>query len=150
MEAGMVIWVWGVRRPKYLTIYYKSTRSLQGNMRICQGNFREFSGKKSCQSSGILLALPLVQLYGAGTVWSVLQLVSHIYSTWWRHQMEAFSALLAICAGNSPHKGQWRGALIFSLIFVWINGWVNNHEAGDFRRYRAHYDVSVMNKPTCC
>ena len=45
---------------------------------------------------------------------------------------------------NSPQKGQWRGALIFSLICVWINGRVNNREAGDLRRYRAHYDVSVM------
>ena len=27
---------------------------------------------------------------------------------------------------NSPHKGQWRGALIFSLICARINGWVNN------------------------
>ena len=45
---------------------------------------------------------------------------------------------------NSPHKGHWRGALTFSLICVWINGWVNNREAGDLRRYRAHYDVSVM------
>ena len=41
---------------------------------------------------------------------------------------------------NSPHKGQWRGA----LICVWINDWVNNREAGDLRRYRAHYDVIVM------
>ena len=63
--------------------------------------------------------------------------------------METFSALLAICAGNSPvpgeipHKGQWRGALMFSLICVWINGKVNIHEAGDLRRYRAHYDVTV-------
>ena len=71
---------------------------------------------------------------------------------WWRHQMETFSALLAICAGispvpvNSPHKGQWRGALMFSLICVWINGWVNNSEAGDLRRYRAHYDVTVMGR----
>ena len=32
---------------------------------------------------------------------------------------------------NSPHKGQWRGALMFSLICAWINGWVNNREAGD-------------------
>ena len=54
---------------------------------------------------------------------------------WWRHQMEAFSTLLAICAGNSPipvnspHKGQWRGALMFTLICVWINGWVNNVDA---------------------
>ena len=44
---------------------------------------------------------------------------------------------------NSPHKGQWRGAL-FSLICAQINGWVNNRKAGDLRRHRAHYDVTVM------
>ena len=43
-----------------------------------------------------------------------------------------------------PHKGQWRGALVFSLICVWINGWINNREAGDLIRHRAHYDVIVM------
>ena len=74
--------------------------------------------------------------------------------TWWCHQMETFSAWLAICAGNSPvpgefpanspHKGQWRGALMFCLIRVWINSWVNNCEAGDLRRYLAHCDVIVM------
>ena len=70
--------------------------------------------------------------------------------SWWRHQMETFSALLAILRGihrspmNSPHKGQWRGALMFSLTCVWINGWVNNREAGDLGRHRAHYDVTVM------
>ena len=64
--------------------------------------------------------------------------------------MEPFSALLAICAGNSPvrgefpNKGQWRRALMFSLICAWINSWVNNREAGDLRRHRAHYDVIVM------
>ena len=47
-------------------------------------------------------------------------------------------------AVNSPHKGQWRGALVFPLICVWINGWVNNRKTGDLRRYRAHYDVIVM------
>ena len=45
---------------------------------------------------------------------------------------------------NSPHKGQWRGASMFSLICVWINDWVNNREAGDLRRHLDHYDVSVM------
>ena len=42
---------------------------------------------------------------------------------------------------NSPHNGQWRGALMFSLICAWIIGWVNNREAGDLRRHRAHYVV---------
>ena len=45
---------------------------------------------------------------------------------------------------NSPHKDQWRAALMFSLICIWINGWVNYREAGDLRRHRAHYDVIVM------
>ena len=48
---------------------------------------------------------------------------------------------------NSPHKGQWRGALMSSLICDWINSWVNNREAGDLRRYMAHYDVIVMTRP---
>ena len=44
----------------------------------------------------------------------------------------------------SPHKGQRRGALMFSLICAGINGWVNNRKAGDLRRHRVHYDVTVM------
>ena len=32
---------------------------------------------------------------------------------------------------NYPHKGQWCWVLMFSLIYAWINGWVNNREAGD-------------------
>ena len=44
----------------------------------------------------------------------------------------------------APHKGQWRGALMFTLIYAWINDWVNNREAGDLRRQHGHYDVIVM------
>ena len=63
-----------------------------------------------------------------------------------------FRATGPLC-GNSPvpvnslDTGQWRGALMFSLICVWINGWVNNREAGDLRRHRGHYDVNVMFSP---
>ena len=55
-----------------------------------------------------------------------------------------------VTAGNSPVTGefpsqrQWRGALMFSLIYAWTNGWVNNQDACDLRRHRAHYDVTVM------
>ena len=45
---------------------------------------------------------------------------------------------------NSPHKGQWRGGLMFSLICAWIHGWVNNRDIGHLGRHRAHYDVIVM------
>ena len=40
------------------------------------------------------------------------------------------------------HSG--RGAMMFSLICAWINGWVNSREAGDLRRNRAHHDFTVM------
>ena len=40
---------------------------------------------------------------------------------------------------NSPHKGQWRGALIL-FICAWLNGWVNIREAGEVRRNRFHDD----------
>ena len=71
---------------------------------------------------------------------------------WWRHQMEIFSALLAICTGNSPVTGGFPAQrtvtrnfdVSSSLICAWINGWVNNGEAGDLRRYRAHCNVIVM------
>ena len=46
--------------------------------------------------------------------------------------------------GNYPYKGQWRGALMFSLIFAWTNSCANNRNAGCLRRHRTHYDVTVM------
>ena len=53
---------------------------------------------------------------------------------------------------NSPHKTQWRGALMFSLICAWINGSVNNCKAGGLGCHRAHYDFIVMDKeiPDLC
>ena len=45
---------------------------------------------------------------------------------------------------NSPHKGQWRGSLIFSLICVWANPSANHRDAADLRGHRAHYDVTIM------
>ena len=33
--------------------------------------------------------------------------ILHIILSWWRHQMETFSALLVICAGNSPVTGEF-------------------------------------------
>ena len=65
----------------------------------------------------------------------------------WKH-----SALLTLCVRNSlvtgefPHTGQWRRALMFSLIYAWINSWVNNREADNLRCHRAHYDVNEMMK----
>ena len=65
--------------------------------------------------------------------------------TWWGHQMETLSTLLSLCAGNTPHKGRWPGALMYSLICTRTNGWVNTRDDGDLTRHRAHYEVTVMN-----
>ena len=64
----------------------------------------------------------------------------------WKHFLRYWPFVRGIHQSpvNSPHKGQWRGALMFSMICVWIYGWVNNREADDLRRYCAHYDVTVM------
>ena len=53
---------------------------------------------------------------------------------------------------NSPHKDQWRGALMLPSICAWINDWANNREADDLRRHRAHYDftVTMMVRNTTC
>ena len=45
---------------------------------------------------------------------------------------------------NSPHKGQWRGTLMLSLISAWTNGWLNNRDAGDLRRQCDHYDITIV------
>ena len=49
---------------------------------------------------------------------------------------------------DSPHKDQWRGTVMCSLICAWANRWANNRDAGDLRTHRAHDDVTVMQAVT--
>ena len=64
--------------------------------------------------------------------------------------METFSALLVLCAGNSAVTGEFPSqrsatrSFAVSLICAWRKSWVNNRDAGDLRRHRAHYDVTVI------
>ena len=97
---------------------------------------------------------PLTAIYEA----SLASSQRHQYSaftvgvmySWWHHQMETFSALLAICAGNSPVTGEFpvqrpvKQSFDVFFICAWMNDWLNNREAGDLRRYRVHCDVTVM------
>ena len=61
-------------------------------------------------------------------------IISHqtLQNTWWRHKWKHFPRYWPFVRG------------IFSLSWAWINGWVSNREAGDLRRHRTHYDVTVM------
>ena len=62
----------------------------------------------------------------------------------WKHFPRYWPLLRGInqCLVDSPKKGQWRGALMFSSICTWTSGWTNNRDAGDFRHHR--HDVTVM------
>ena len=78
-------------------------------------------------------------------------LITFVLFRRWRHQMNTLSLLLAHCEGNIPlTKGQWCGAFMFSLICTWTNRWENTRDAGDLRRHRAHYDVTVMRCMNTC
>ena len=81
-------------------------------------------------------------------IWSIF--LSGYSLSWWRHQMETFPRYWTFVRGihqspaTSPHKGQWRGALVLSLICAWTNSWVNDRDTGDLWRHRAYYDVIVI------
>ena len=72
---------------------------------------------------------------------------------WWRHQMEAFSALLAICAGNSPVPGEFHAqrpvTRSFDVFFdLRLNKRLGKQSWGWwFWRHLAHYDVNVIALP---
>ena len=87
-------------------------------------------------------------IYACAYAWGLCPAVvfTHDDVIKWKHFPRYWPFVRGIHRGpvNSPHKGQWRGALMYSLICAWINGWVNNGEAGDLRRHCAHYDVIVM------
>ena len=89
-----------------------------------------------------------IVLYLAALCWTSIGLPHHDVIKW-EHVPRYWPFLRGIHRSpvNSPHKCQWRRALMFSLICAWINGWVNNRKAGYLRRNRAHYDITV--KPLC-
>ena len=71
------------------------------------------------------------------TIWEDADIFSHSNGN-------IFRVTGHLCGEFTGDKGQWRGALMLSLICARINQWVNNGEAGDLTRRRAHCDVIVM------
>ena len=85
---------------------------------------------------------PLPNVSESVSLYSLWRHLCHDDVIKWKHFPRYWSFVRSPV--NSPHKGQWRGDMMFSLICAWINGWVNNRGAGDLRRNRAHYDVTAM------
>ena len=97
--------------------------------------YMERLNSDSCACSHILTTMP----FG-------LFIPLHYDVIKWKHFPRNWSFVRGIHRSpvNSPHTGQWRGVSMFSVIYAWINGWVNRGGAGDLRCYRAHYDDIVM------
>ena len=74
------------------------------------------------------------------------KMIRHDDVTKWKHFPRYWPFLRGIHRWpvNSPHKGQWRWALMFCLICIWINRWVKNRKVGDLRCHHVHYDVTAM------
>ena len=90
--------------------------------------------------------IPLTMRQWCGKCGHVMMVHAHDDVMKWKHFLHNWALVRGIHRSpvNSPHKGQWRGALRFSLICARTNGWVNNQDFGDLRRHHAHYDVTVM------
>ena len=112
---------------------------------IQQAIFRNGLYKAWLASSGCRLN-SVTELLEYVDSWSIRWLLVHDDVIKWKHFPRYWPFVRGIHRSpvNSPHKGQWRGALMFSLICAQINGWINNGEAGDLRPNHAHYDVTVM------
>ena len=106
---------------------------------VCRGHSKMYLRNENIRSTG---PISLSKYMSTRVQWTIY----HDDVIKWKHFPRYWPFLRGIHRStvNSPHKGQWRGALMFSLICVWINGWVTNREAGDLRHYRGHYDVTVM------
>ena len=70
----------------------------------------------------------------------------------WKHFLRYWPFVRGIHRSpvNSPQNVQWRRTLMFSLIWAWINRWVNNCTAGDLRRSLSIHDVIVMEALQSC
>ena len=120
------------------------------------------SETNDCDGDTVTWPTALLVCINSYTLWYQLQscwLHGQIDNTWlhhddvikWKYFPRYWPFVLRINRSpvNSPHKGQWRGTLMFSLICAWIYDWVNNGEAGDLRRYRAHSGVIAMIHHNC-
>ena len=64
--------------------------------------------------------------------------------SWWRYRMETYLRYWPFVLGIHRYRQipRTKTSDVF-FICTWINGWVTNRKAGDLRRHRAHYDVTV-------
>ena len=109
---------------------------------VCKEIYHSFETKTSLYKPYWSRFYVLIILFAVHKKYANFHSLSKCNVTWWHHQMETFSALLALCEGNHqwlvdpPHK-----ALMFFFICAWTNGWANNRDTSNLRCHCAHCDV---------
>ena len=94
----------------------------------------------------IIYVLYVPDVTAVSRAWTITEVVCHDGVLEWKHFPRYWPFVRGIQQWpmNSPHKGQWRGALMFSLITAWTKGWINNRDADNLRRHHIHYHVTAM------
>ena len=115
--------------PSGCRVVVSNDKSIQGMTHCCWPQFMRTESERESWET------PLLRFEA-----SPYSSIKHDDVIKWKH----FPCYWPFVPVNSLHKGQWHVALMFSLICVWINGWVNNREAADWRSCRANYDVTVI------
>ena len=143
-EYSYEIWIFMVLICFKLFCFYVSTNTFGPNVYVWQQRY----GSTLSQVIACYLTSPSHYLNQCW-LWDYWH-PSQCNFTAWCHQMETFSALLALCAGNSQVTGEfptqkpvtWSFDVFFDLC---LNKRLSKHrDIGDLRCYHAHYDVTVM------
>ena len=156
-EISGFMYIWGLRCQKEVSETWASNCIPQHSM------YLHFRDRQNISASSLIVLMKLelwITSHCFGivhetimcAVWYILTLddkflvLLHDDVIKWKHFPRNWPFVREIHRSpvNFPHKGQWRGALMFSLNYAWINDWVNNREAGDLRRQHGHYVVIVM------
>ena len=158
--------------PWSVHVCYKFCRKKSLQLHIGRGNYQQLKADKPCEhvhhrvNQGLIFTqseTAEIRLTFCIEITNPGMQVSYFWlNTWLQWTVSSnmtmssngniFRVTGPLCGGihrspvNSPHKGQWRRALTFSLTCAWINSWVNNRESGDLRYNPVHYDVTVMNE----
>ena len=119
---------------------------LLGNKDICscwRGYFCVANVHRSnCNSNSFVIAMHLMQQWGTPK-WHT-HFMLHGAFIRWKHFLRYWPFVRGI---HRWHKGQWHGALVFSLINAWTKCWENNRNAGDLtpsRSFWRHCNVFIL------
>ena len=123
--------------------YHSRSRKCILNCRLPK--WRPFCPGEMSSWNGNAICITALLLFSGGFLWVAIYLDMMASSNWNTTRVTGL-----LCGYLTGHqwipltKDHWCGVLMFSFIYAWTNGWMNNRDAGDLRRHCGHYDVTAM------